>query len=107
MAARMASVKVQRELGGITDHLRSYKVVLDGEVVGHLRPGESFIFDVTPGPHEFFLKIDWGRSKKIDMNLTTGQTARFSCAPRGNAITGLYWATFGSRRYIELTEITD
>ena len=103
----MASVEVQRELGGLTDHLRSYKVVLDGEVVGHLRPGESCVFAVAPGPHEFFLKIDWGRSEKVNVNLTAGQTARFCCAPRGNVLTGLYWATLGSHRSIGLTEITD
>jgi len=103
----MASVEVQREFGGITDHLRSYKVVLDGEAVGRLRPGESCTFDVAPGPHELFLKIDWGRSEKIDVDVTAGQTARFCCVPRGNALTSLYWATFGSRHYIALTEITD
>lgn len=103
----MASVEVQREFGGLTDHLRSYKVVLDGEVVGGLRSGESGAFDVAPGRHELFLKIDWGRSEKVNVNLAAGQTARFYCAPRGNVFTGLYWATLGSRRSIGLTEITD
>jgi hypothetical protein len=103
----MASIEVQREFSGLTDHLRSYKIVLDGEVVGRLRPGESCAFDVAPGSHEFFLKIDWGRSEKISVNLTAGQTARFCCAPRGNAFTSLYWATFGSRRSIALTKATD
>jgi hypothetical protein len=62
MENEMASVEVQREVGGLTDHLRSYKLVLDGQVVGQLRPGESCVVDVATGPHELFLKIDWGRS---------------------------------------------
>jgi len=103
----MASIEVQREFGGLTDHLRSYKIVLDGEVVGQLRPGETCVCDVSAGPHELFLKIDWGRSEKVNVNLTVDQTARFCCAPRGNVFTGLYWATFGSRRSIALTEIVD
>lgn len=103
----MASVEVQREFAGLTDHLRSYKVVIDDEVVGRLHPGESCAFDVTPGLHVLFLKIDWGRSEKVNVNLTAGQTARFCCAPRGNVFTGLYWATLGSRRSIALTEIAD
>lgn len=104
---RVASIEVQRELGGLTDHLRSYKVILDGNVVARLRAGESCAFDVAPGCHELFLKIDWGRSEKIDVDLTGGQTAKFFCAPRGNVFTGLYWATIGSRRSIALTQIED
>jgi hypothetical protein len=107
MEAKMASIEVQREFGGLTDHLRSYKLVLDGEVVGRLRPGESCALDVAAGPHELFLKIDWGRSEKIKVNLTAGQTTKLCCAPRGNVLTGLYWATLGSRRSIALTEIAD
>jgi hypothetical protein len=105
--AGMASVEVQREFGGFTDHLRSYKIVFDSEVVGRLRPGESCVLDTTPGHHELFLKIDWGRSEKVNLNLTAGRVARFRCAPRGNIFTGVYWATFGSRRSIELIEITE
>lgn len=101
----MASIEVQRELGGFTDHLRSYKVVLDGEVVDRLLAGESCAFNVSPGAHQLFLKIDWGRSEKVNLILTADQTAHFRCAPRGNVLTGLYWATLGSSRSIELTEI--
>jgi len=101
----MASITVQRELGGFTDHLRSYKVVLDGEVVGRLLAGEYCAFEVAPGSHELFLKIDWGRSEKVIVSLAADQTAQFRCAPRGNVLTGLYWATLGSSRSIELTEV--
>ena len=107
MAADMASIEVQREFGGWTDHLRSYEVVIDREVVGHLRPGECHVCEVAPGSHELFLKIDWGRSETVDVRLTAGQTATFRCAPRANILTGLYWATLGRRRYIKLTRTTD
>lgn len=100
-----ATLVVQREVVGLTDHLRSYKVVLDGSVVSRLRPGESCTLDVSPGTHELFLKIDWGRSKKVNVNLESGQTTQFLCAPRGNVATGLYWATIGSQRSIALTEV--
>jgi hypothetical protein len=106
METEMASIEVQREFSAFTDHLRSYKVILDGETVGRLRPGGSAIFDVAPGSHQLYLKIDWGRSEKVTVNLMADQSARFYCAPRGNIFTGLYWATLGSRRSIELTEIT-
>lgn len=103
----MASVEVRRDFGGLTDHLRSYEVVIDGEVVGRLRPGESRAFEVAPASHEVFLKIDWCRSEKAGVRLTAGQTARFRCAARANLFTDLYWATLGRRRYIELIQVTD
>lgn len=49
MAGKNALVEVQREFGGIADHLRSYKVVIDGEVVGRLSPGESSATELAPG----------------------------------------------------------
>ena len=63
-------------------------------------------FEVAPGPHEVFLKIDWCRSEGVDAHLAAGQAARFRCASRANLITGLYWITLGRRRYIELAPLT-
>lgn len=102
----MASVEVQRDSGGFSDYLRSYEVVVDEAVVGRLGPGESRAFDVAPGSHEIFLKIDWCRSERVDVHLTAGQTVRFRCRPRANLFTDLYWITLGRRRYIRLTQVT-
>lgn len=100
----MALVEVQRVSGGYTEHLHPFKVVIDGEVVGRLGPGESGIFEVTPGPHEIFIKIDWCRSEKVDVHLTEVEKVTFRCQTRANLLTDGYWATFGRRRYLKLTQ---
>jgi hypothetical protein len=61
---------------------------------------------VAPGPHEVFLKIDWCRSERVDVDLAPDETARFRCGAQANFLTGLYWSTFGRRRYIRLTRLT-
>ena len=96
---------MEREFGGVTDHLRAYKVVIDGDVAGELRCGDTGCFDVGPGTHEFFMRIDWARSEKFEFQLKAGEVARFRCAPRGNVLTDLYWASIGHRRYIKLTRV--
>jgi len=106
MSGETAVIEVQREIGGLSDHLRSYEVVVDGDAVGRLRPGDSATFDIAEGSHEIFLKIDWCRSEKIDFRVGGGETMRFRCSNRANVLTGFYWVTFGRHRYIELTRVT-
>ena len=66
---------------GITwaDCLRKYKIKLDDKEVGTIKQGETFTFEISPGPHEIYLRIDWAKSKKIEFNLQEGQTAKFYC----------------------------
>jgi hypothetical protein len=102
----MALIEVQRDIGGLTDALRSYKVVIDDEVVGRIGPGESRAFSVAAGSHEIFMKMEWLRSEKLNVRLTADQTALFRCEPRANPLTDLYWGTFGRHSYIRLTQVT-
>jgi hypothetical protein len=101
----MALVEVQRVSGGYTEHLHPFEVVIDEEVVGRLGPGESGAFEVAPGSHELFAKINWCRSEKVDVDLTGNQKVTFRCETRANLLTDGYWATFGRRRYLRLTQV--
>lgn len=98
-------VEVQRESSGLRDHLRSYQVVIDDVVVGQLGAGESQTFEVDPGAHELFLKIDWCRSNKLTIALEAEQAVAFRCAPRGNPFTEFYWVSFGRHRYLKLSTV--
>ncbi len=100
-----ALVELQRDLSGLKDHLRSYQVVIDEEVVGLLGAGESQAFEVDPGSHELFLKIDWCRREKLTIALEAGQTVAFRCAPNGIPLTEFYWISFGRHRYIKLSKV--
>jgi hypothetical protein len=106
LTTEAAFVEVQRDFDGFVDCLRSYKVVIDGAVVGQLGPGDHSAFEVAPGSHEIFLKIDWCRSEKVDVHLAGGQNVKFYCAPRANLFTTFYWITFGRHRYIRLSQVT-
>lgn len=107
MPNEKATVQVRRARGGLTDLARTYEVVIDGELVGRLEPTETGEYEVSPGPHELFLRIDWGRSEPVEVHLSPGQTARFHCEPRANLLTDIYWITFGRKRYIRLTELPE
>lgn len=101
----MALIEVQRVSGGYTEHLHPFKVVIDEEVVGRLGAGESGTFEVAPGSHEVFVKIDWCQSERVDVHLGGDQRVTFRCETRANLLTDAYWATFGRRRYLRLTQL--
>jgi hypothetical protein len=41
---------------------RAHKVVLDGDVVGKVKNGETVEFELPPGRHTLHPKIEWCRS---------------------------------------------
>jgi hypothetical protein len=74
-------VRVDRGRSGWKDRLRSYKVVLDGAVVGKLRDGSEAVFPVDPGRHSLAIRIDWTGSDIEDFTVDEGQTVHFACGP--------------------------
>jgi hypothetical protein len=87
-AVEDAIVRLTRKRGGGRDWLRSYRVVIDGEVVGKLKRGATEEFVVKPGRHSLCLKIDWKGSEEVRVTLAAGDIAPFVCAPNGSAATG-------------------
>jgi hypothetical protein len=106
----MAEIELTRPTGYRTDRLREYRIFIDGQQVGDIKPGETEVFTLPPGRHELRLKIDWGSSEKLQVDLGDNDRAQFVCAPRikQNDVTIMvgyklaYWMTFGCRRYIDL-----
>jgi hypothetical protein len=107
MKNSMSTIEVQREDRSWSDYLRSFNIVIDGKVVGGLYAGGSSAFEVPPGSHEVFLKIDWCRSEKLNIGLAPGEVVRFLCGSRANPLTIFYWITFGSSRYLALARIPE
>ena len=60
---------------------RAYKVVLDGDVVGKVKNGETVEFELPPGQHTLHLKIDWCRSNIIEFNTVDGNET-YTCGGR-------------------------
>lgn len=97
-----ATIQIDRASGGLVDRLRAYRVILDGHEVGKIRRGERITFDVDPGRHEIYLKIDWCRSPTITLELAPKEETRLMCAPNANPLTLEYYITFARNRYIKL-----
>ena len=61
------------------DRLRSYEVLLDGNLVGRINAGEVFEYDISPGEHGLQLKIDWCGSPTLDFAIEDGEVIDFEC----------------------------
>jgi hypothetical protein len=60
-----------------------------GERAGTVGHGQQESFEVVPGAHEVFLKLDWCRSPKLAVDVAGGQHAKVMSAAGGN-----FWMTF-------------
>jgi hypothetical protein len=97
-----ASISISRSADCWVDRARQYAVIIDGTDVGRLKAGESAEFDVAPGEREVFLKLDWVRSRSINVSLSPGQRIGISC--RSPSIASLPLAlTVNRRNYITLS----
>jgi len=56
------------------DMMRQYEVYIDGVLQGTVSNGETESFDITPGHHLIQIKIDWCTSKKISIDIESGES---------------------------------
>jgi hypothetical protein len=94
-----AWIDVERKEGW-RDRARPYKVVIDGERAGKVGHGQQESFEVVPGTHEVFLKLDWCRSPKLSVDVAGGQRAKVTCEAGGNFWMTLPDVIFRPTRYI-------
>lgn len=105
----MAEISLKRLSDQRVDRHRAYKILVDGQKVGHISSGETKVFEVQPGEHEVQLKIDWCSSDTLEVDLASDGTATFLCKPRASqrsrtklVLEGIYLITVGRKRYIDL-----
>jgi hypothetical protein len=94
-----AWIDVER-LEGLRDRARAYKVMIDGQEAGTIRHRQQESFQLTPGGHEVFLKIDWCRSPKLAVDVASGERAKVVCAPSGTIWTAIFAVVFKPTSYI-------
>ncbi|HYZ79579.1 MAG TPA: hypothetical protein VE596_19630 [Gaiellaceae bacterium] len=95
------TIRLTRESRGWRDRLRAYSVVVDSEVVGKIRRGETIELSVAPGAHSVQVAIDWARSPAIDIDFAPGETVDLRCAPN-TAQPALIGVTAGRGEYVRL-----
>lgn len=82
--AALARLEVRRQKKG-GDILRSYHIMVDGVEIGEIHRGQSRVFSLPSGRHEIRLKIDWGGSRPITVDLQPGKTTSLRCWPNVKA----------------------
>jgi hypothetical protein len=82
------------------DRARAYKVMIDGQEAGTVRHGQQQSFEVAPGTREVFLKIDWCRSPKLNVDVADGGRANVTCVPSGTIWTAIFAIVFKPTSYI-------
>jgi len=87
------------------DKLRNYKVILDSAAIGEVADGQSEAFDVEPGEHTLYLKVDWATSNKVSFQSVADKDIHFHCGNRlkdGKAWFAIFYLLFMPHKYIEL-----
>lgn len=98
-----ASIRIDRPAGGYANRLRRFKIVIDGEPVGRLSPGEGRTFDVPAGSHTVCATIDWCRSRKLTLERSERDNAHLVCGnPPLATPLAIFWITLGCRRFPQL-----
>jgi hypothetical protein len=105
-----AIVRLTRVAAPVRDRMRSYKVELDGKVVGKIRSGVCTDYIVEPGHHRLRIKADLTGSQVLSFEIKKGAVAHFECQPNGHSLTALI-DTFKSLRkqgdpWVDLREVT-
>ena len=77
----MSTLKIdsKKELLNI---LRSYKIYVDGKFIGKVSNGKTQSFDIEPGKHSVYAKLDFFKSNKIDIQ--TVENEEFSIKLKGS-----------------------
>jgi hypothetical protein len=98
-----AELIVEREPGS-RDRMRPYRVMIDGRLVARLSEGGATTINLPPGVHDAWIKLDWTRSRKLQVNLGPGDRFYMTCQAGGGVIRAPLDFIFRSRRYIDLKE---
>ena len=102
--SEMAYVTMRRGKGWV-DLLRSYEIVIDGEVVATVRAGQTVTVPVVTGSHTLRVRIDWCGSEEIGFEVRAGEHIKFECGSNLNGwrvLIGFYYIFARRQEYVWL-----
>jgi hypothetical protein len=105
-----AIVRLTRVSAPVQDRLHSYRVELDGRIIGKIGAGETTDFDVEPGHHRLRIRASLTGSQTLSFEIKRGAVAHFECQPNGHSVSALI-DTFKSLGrhgdpWVDLREVT-
>ena len=67
------------------NRLRAFKILIDGKMVAKIKNKESIDLDLDPGVYRIQVKIDWCKTKALNITIQPYQTVRLEtgCHYRG------------------------
>ena len=87
------------------DRLRSYKIFINGSQVGIIARNSVLDLEVPSGPLTIEARIDWGRSRPLNIATTPHERIEIEVSNRWNALLAIWAITFGSRDYLTLKQL--
>ena len=96
-----ATIIFTRPGGHYRDALRSYRLEVDDEPRGRIKPGQVVAIDVEPGSHTVRARIDWTGSRRQEINVRPGEEIRVRVEPNGTPLA--LWQTVTRTRYLRIT----
>jgi hypothetical protein len=99
-----ASIRITREGGYRADRVRAYRVFLDKKKVAAIHEAESEELELTPGVHKLQFRIDFCRSRTLELDVKQGEQLAVWCKPNANLLTWPFFMTVGCARYIAIAQ---
>jgi hypothetical protein len=96
------TIELTRAAGHWVDRARAYKVFVDGQEVGRIRPGRTDRYPVAPGTHRLQLRIDWCASRWWDVDVPDGGQVTYECRPNAKFYNVLWMIIGRAGDYVAL-----
>jgi hypothetical protein len=99
-----------RRVSFFADRRRLYRVLVDGQKVGLLNDRDPLIVQVSPGPHNLCVKIDWCSSNTLRVDVKPGQRLVVECGSNvqdANWFLMIFYTTVKAHDYLWLREIAE
>ncbi|MEN6622748.1 MAG: zinc-ribbon domain-containing protein [Smithella sp.] len=97
------TMEISRE-SGFVGCLLSFRVFVDGAEIGRLKNGEKKRFQLAPGLHELYIKVNWSWFSSPKESFLLKDFAKISCKPKigllGAAIKIPFYSLFKRHQFV-------
>ena len=100
-----SKLKVVRRQKVYSDCLRAYEIFIDDRMIGSVKPNSVLEIEISSGRHIVRGKVDWGRSKPLEIYVRPGDTVEIEVANHWGAFLALWAITFGAGSYMTLKQV--
>jgi hypothetical protein len=87
------------------DLMRRYRIVVDGEEVGRLKPGGELRVDLPEGQYRMVARIDWAQSNDLSVGIRKGEVTEIEVGANAHGwrlLLVTYFITVGHQQYLYL-----